>query len=85
MGSKSGKSNHIMISWWNGGGKVVARLKVNPVLNQYLKTKPDIFAYGEALVSQDTKEMKLEGYNTIIHKAKIKLIKNFLPHFSVLL
>ena len=58
------------VSWWNGGGKLVSRIMVNPELKQFLETKPDIFVYGEALVGRLTKEVSLEGYDTFIHKAE---------------
>lgn len=57
------------IVWWNGGGKVIQRLKVNPVLQQFLETKPDIFVYGEALIYKSANELKLDGYEMIVHKA----------------
>ena len=57
------------IVWWNGGGKVIQRLKVNPVLQQFLETKPDIFVYGEALIYKSGNELKLDGYEMIVHKA----------------
>ena len=60
------------MSWWNGDGKLMSRTMVNPELKQFLETNPDIFAYGEAQVERITKEMSLEGYNTIIHKAEKK-------------
>ena len=46
---KRGKNEKMTVSWWNGGGKLIPRMKVNPVLKKYLETKPDIFVYGEAL------------------------------------
>ena len=58
------------VAWWNGGGKMMVRLKANPVLLQFLEGKPDIFVYGEALVSKNTKEIKIDGYKRIIHKAE---------------
>ena len=61
------------VSWWNGGGKMMSRITVNPELKQFIETKPDIFVYGEAQVVRITKEMSLEGYNTIIHKAGKKV------------
>ena len=57
------------IVWWNGGGKVIQRLKVNPVLQQFLETKPDIFVYDEALMYKSANELKLDGYEMIVHKA----------------
>ena len=57
------------IVWWNGGGKVIQRLKVNPVLQQLLETKPDMFVYGEALIYKSANELKLDGYEMIVHIA----------------
>ena len=62
----------IKISWWNGGGKLIQRVTVNPVLKEFLNEKPDIFAYGESLIFRSTKELKLDGYKTIVHRAQIK-------------
>ena len=43
---------------------------MNPVLLQFLETKPDIFVYGEALIYKRAKELKIVGYETIVHKAQ---------------
>ena len=57
MDKGDGKNNKKMvISWWNGGGKLIARLKVNPVLREFLQTRPDIFAYGESGKTERLKE-----------------------------
>ena len=69
IGGKPDIREEFRVSWWNGGGKMMSRITVNPELKQFLDTKPDIFVYGEAQVVRITKEMSLEGYNTIIHKA----------------
>ena len=58
------------MAWWNGGGKLVPRIKANPELQKFLATQPDIFAYGEAQVTTRTKEMKINGYTTILLRAQ---------------
>ena len=58
------------MAWWNGGGKLVPRLKANPELQKFLATQPDIFAYGEAQIAKKTKEMTLYGYQAIVHGAQ---------------
>ena len=58
------------MAWWNGGGKLAPRIKANPELQKFLATQPDIFVYGEALVVKKTKEIALDGYNAIVHKAQ---------------
>ena len=64
------KKDNFIISWWNGGGKLVARPGVNPGLRKFLETTPDIFAYGEALVFRRTREINLQKYNCILHKSE---------------
>ena len=63
-------AGELLVAWWNGGGKLVPRTKANPELQKFLATKPDIFAYGEALVTKITKEIKINGYKAIVHKAQ---------------
>ena len=58
------------MAWWNGGGKLVPRMKANPELQKFLESQPDIFAYGEAQIAKKTKEMKLNGYQAIVHGAE---------------
>ena len=62
----------IKISWWNGGGKLIQRVTVNPVLKEFLNEKPDIFAYGESLILRSTKELKLDGYKTKYTERKLR-------------
>ena len=38
---------NLVTTWWNGGGRLVSRIEVNPELRVYLATKPDIFVYGD--------------------------------------
>ena len=47
---KRANKSKMTVSWWNGGGKLIPSLKVNPELSKYLDTNPDIFAHGEALI-----------------------------------
>ena len=60
----------LKISWWNGGGKLIARLGVNPELRKFMETTPDIFGYGEALVSKRTQGINIPEYNCVLHKAE---------------
>ena len=57
-----GHSMTLIIGWWNGGGGILKRLEVNPGLKQFLNSKPDIFAYGESLITS-SQGLSLEGYN----------------------
>ena len=69
-GSVKRKTNSFTLSRWNGGGKLVPRLRVNPGLRKFLETTPDIFCYGEALVFKRTLEMDLPEYKYMVHKAE---------------
>ena len=64
-----------VVAWWNGGGKLVPRIRANPELQKFLATKPDMFAYGEALVYRGSKEHVITGYKTILHKAQTEGIR----------
>ena len=66
---KGGKET-LVISWWNGGGKLIPRIKANPELKKFLASEPDIFAYGESLAFKSTREMCITKYNSITHKAQ---------------
>ena len=68
-------AGEMVVAWWNGGGKLIPRLNANPGLQKYLSKGPDIFVYGEALVTKVTNEMRIPGYNIIIHKAKLEGIR----------
>ena len=39
----------LLVYWWNGGGAVHKRPSVNPGIKVLMKSKPDIFVYGEAV------------------------------------
>ena len=52
------------VCWWNGGGGLLKRLKVNPVLKNLLNQLPDIFIYGESGMSTKS-GLFLKGYNFI--------------------
>ena len=62
----------MVVAWWNGGGKLIPRINANPGLQKYMSKEPDIFVYGEALVTKLTKEMRIPGYNIIMHKANME-------------
>ena len=55
-----------MVCWWNGGGAIRRRLKTNIFLSDFLKTKPDIFSYGECLATTN-RGLSLNGYKMILH------------------
>ena len=59
-------SDELVVSWWNGGGAIRRRLKTNIFLNDFLKTSPDIFSYGEAQANS-TRGLFLDGYSVILH------------------
>ena len=40
--------SRLVVCYWNGGGELLKRLKVNPALRKLLDKKPEIFAYGES-------------------------------------
>ena len=40
------------MNWWNRGGGLLKRLKVNPELKNILSKKPDIFTFGESGLSK---------------------------------
>ena len=63
--------NNIKVFYWNGGGSMAARLRVNPLLNEVLNSKPDIFAYAECLVYKSIAS-PLPHYSLILHKAQKK-------------
>ena len=53
--------NLLTVGWWNGGGGVRKRLIVNPGLNKFIATKPDIWTYSESGLS-NSQSLSLEGY-----------------------
>ena len=71
----------LVISWWNGGGRLVSRIEVNPELRAYLATKPDIFVYGESMVYKKTQKVHIPGYKVIIHVAKRNELRRGLAVF----
>ena len=62
--------------WWNGGGKIKFRLKSNPALRNFLKIKPDIFAYGESETPSPL-GLGVNGYACYVHKSKLSVIDNY--------
>ena len=68
LGKTQGKT--LEVAWWNGGGGLLRRIQANPELQEFFATKPDIFAYGEALVEKSNKEIRMDGYRTIVHRAQ---------------
>ena len=64
------------VCWWNGGGGLKKRLKVNPVFKELLNQLPDIFTYGEAQLSKPS-GLFLKGYKYILHRSYIKVPNNY--------
>ena len=57
------------VCYWNGGGGLLKRLKVNPALRKLLDKRPDIFVYGKSGMS--TKGgLFLKDYIFIFHRNK---------------
>ena len=53
-----------------------SRLKANPILLNILKSKPDIFIYGEAQVAS-TIDINIDGYSHFLHRSKLNNVDNF--------
>ena len=47
-------NSQFMVSWWNGGGGLLKRIKINPELKDFLELKPNIFVYGESELSSSS-------------------------------
>ena len=56
------------ILFWNGGGCMSSRLRVNPELKKLFSGHPDIFVYAESMIYGDIKR-KLSGYHAFHHPA----------------
>ena len=63
-------------TWWNGGGRIRARLKTNPELRKVIDTNPDIFIYGESETPSPV-NLSINGYVCYLHKSKINLRENY--------
>ena len=59
------------VCYWNGGGGLLKRLKVNPALRKLLDKNPDIFVYGESGMSTK-RGLFLKDYIFIFHRSYIK-------------
>ena len=46
------RDSRIVACFWNGGGGIIKRLEINPVLRDLLNNQPDIFVYGESELSK---------------------------------
>ena len=64
------KNREMVVSWWNGGGRLIPRIRVNPELTKFISTKPDIFVYGESLTYRFKQSITIPGYKVILHTAK---------------
>ena len=58
------------------GGKIKCRLKTNPELRNFLKIKPDLFAYGESETPSPL-GLSVNGYACYVHKSKLTVIDNY--------
>jgi len=63
------RCKNFVLLFWNGGGSMAARMRVNPEIQNAISFKPDIFAYAECLVYKSSR-VTLPHYSLIIHKAK---------------
>ena len=65
-------TSSLRIVWWNEGGKIISRIKNNPVLSKLLNRKPDICIYGEARwgTSYLLPWFEIDGYLCYLHKSK---------------
>ena len=61
--------------WWNGGGKIIFRLRSNPELRNFLKNKPDLFVYGESETPSPV-GLSVNGYACYLHKSKLNIVGN---------
>ena len=52
---------------------MIIRLKANPVLLNILKSKPDIFIYGEAQIAS-TINLNIVGYSHYFHRSKFIML-----------
>ena len=74
------KSRNFVVMFWNGGGKLLYRIRTNPELNNLINRGPDIFAYAEALIYKQTKS-PLPHYDLIVHTAKKNTLRRGLAIF----
>ena len=74
--SPASKTTFFRVCWWNGGGKIRTRLRVNPELKKLLNTNPDVFTYGEA-ETPSPKNLDIENYICYLHSSKIDSTANF--------
>ena len=71
-------------TWWNGGGRIRARLKTNPELRKVIDTNPDIFIYGESETPSPV-NLSIKGYVCYLHKSKINLRENYRRGLAIFL
>ena len=64
------------VCWWNGGGAVRKRVSVNPGLSSLLKSKPDIFVYGES-ATPNARGLFLNGYRFLLHRSYLNNKDNY--------
>ena len=76
LSSPPRRTTFFKFCWWNGGGKIKFRLKPNPELRNFLKIKPDIFAYGESETPSPL-GLGVNGYACYVHKSKLNVTDNY--------
>ena len=64
------ENREMVVSWWNGGGRLIPRIRVNPELKKFISTKPDIFVYGESLTYRFKQNITIPGYKVILQTAQ---------------
>ena len=74
--STTTETTFFRFTWWNGGGRIRARLKTNPELRALIASNPDIFIYGES-VTPSPVNLSIKGYVCYLHKSKINLSENY--------
>ena len=59
----------IIVTFWNGGGRFLSRIRANPELLRLLRDLPDIFVYTESCIYTSVPS-PLPGYDLLLHTAK---------------
>ena len=58
--TKEKSIEELTIGWWNGGGSLRKRLRVNPGLKDFIATKPHIWTYAESGIT-NSQSLSLDG------------------------
>ena len=70
------RGSRFEVCWWNGGGGLLKRLKINPILRNVINKLPEIFVYGESELCKSS-GLFLKGYKYILHRSFIKNPENY--------